>query len=293
MQRIILPGTVLFTVLAASFVIGAGNVGADALAMVAQGSSADYYQQLIGEVTGDWRQYGEVFTELQGKLFWKLFLGIITLVPLAFFLHYVAVGAKEFSYDGPQILFFTLFNRIVHHIAAASFALLAITGLMVILGVFLGGGTLVRGARYIHVGAAIIFGCAAPFMFVMWVKDMLPASYDIKWLFIMGGYLSKEKTPVPAGKYNAGQKMWFWGATAGGGVMAYTGYIIWGMAVDLDTVRLYTIIHNALGAALVAFFLTHLYMSLFAIKGSLHSMVTGYKPKAEVDIMHSRYKYDK
>ncbi len=291
MQRLILPGIVLFAVLAASFVIGANIAGADLLANFAQGSSADYYNDLIKFITGDWQQYGRLFTNLQGQLFWKLFLGVITVVPLAYFLHYVIVGPMEFSHDGPQILFFPLFTRIVHLVAAISFAFLATTGLMVALGAFLGGGTLVRTARFVHIGAAIVFACDAPLMFLMWVKDMLPAVYDIKWLFILGGYLSKEKKPVPAGKYNAGQKMWFWGATLGGGVMAYTGYVIWAMQAPLDTVRLYAIIHNALGAFLVAFFLTHLYMSLFAIKGSLNSMITGYKPKDEVDILHSRYNY--
>lgn len=267
--------------------------GADSLAMAAEASSADYYTQLINEVTKDWQQYGELFTELQGQWFWKLFLAVITVIPLIFCLHYAVVGAKEFLHDGPEILFFTRTNRIVHHICALSFALLAITGVMGILGAFLGGGALVRGARYLHLVAAIIFSGAAPFMFLMWVKDMLPASYDIKWLFIMGGYLSKEKKPVPAGKYNAGQKMWFWGATVGGGLMAYSGYVIWAMQAPLGMVRLHTILHNILGAALVAFFITHLYMSIFAIKGSLHSMVTGYKPKDEVDILHSRYQYRK
>ena|GEM_PF-7050420 len=47
-------------------------------------------------------------------------------------------------------------------------------------------------------------------MFLLWVKEMLPRPYDIKWFFIMGGYLSKEKLPIPAGKFNGGQKMWFW-----------------------------------------------------------------------------------
>ena len=71
--------------------------------------------------------------------------------------------------------------------------------------------------------------------------------------------------------------------------MAYTGYYIWQMGPDLDTVRLFVIIHNVLGMALVSLFTTHVYMSLFAIKGSLDSMLTGYKPKEEVDILHSRY----
>ena len=291
MQRLILPGTVFLAVLAASFVVGANSIGADLPAHFSQGSSADYYRDLIGVVSGDWQEYGRLFTDLQGQLIWKVFLAVITLIPLAFFIHYVVIGAKEFSHDGAEVLFFPIFARIIHLIAAISFALLTITGLMVILGSFLGGGALVRTARYIHIGAAIIFACDAPFMFLIWVKDMLPASYDIKWMFMLGGYLSKEKKPVPAGKFNAGQKMWFWGATLGGGVMAYTGYVIWAMQAPLDTVRIYVIIHNVLAAGLLAFFLTHLYMSIFAIKGSLNSMLTGYKPKDEVDILHSRYNY--
>ena len=47
-----------------------------------------------------------------------------------------------------------------------------------------------------------------------------------------------------------------------------------------------------LGIALLAFLLTHLYMSLFAIKGAIQSMITGYKSKDEVDHLHSKYKYE-
>jgi formate dehydrogenase subunit gamma len=139
--------------------------------------------------------------------------------------------------------------------------------------------------------SALVFVLPALLMFIMWLKDMLPQLHDIVWMFVFGGYLSKKKKAVPAGKFNAGQKMYFWFATFGGGVMAYTGYIIWGMGADLDTVRLYTIIHNFLGMAILAFYLTHLYMAVFAIAGSLESMKTGYKSKEEVDILHSLYKY--
>jgi formate dehydrogenase subunit gamma len=163
---------------------------------------------------------------------------------------------------------------------------------LIIFGAIFGGGAPIRLARHIHIINAMVFAVIAVFMFLIWVKDMFPTFYDIKWIFILGGYLSKKKKPVPAGKFNAGQKAWFWLATVGGGIMAYTGYIIWGMNGDLDTVRLYTIVHNVLGMVLISLFLTHLYMSLFAIKGSLHSMISGYKPKEEVDILHSRYKYE-
>ncbi|MCP4339079.1 MAG: formate dehydrogenase subunit gamma [Desulfobulbaceae bacterium] len=262
------------------------------LSNLSEGSSSDYYHALIGTIAGDWQGYGQLFTTLQGQWFWKVFLIIITVVPGVFLLHYLIIGAKHFDPDGEQILFFPFFTRVVHFFAAVSFSLLALTGLMMVLGSYLGGGSLIRIARYVHIGAAMVFIFPAVLMLLMWCKDMLPQLHDISWMFMLGGYLSKEKKPVPAGKYNAGQKMYFWFATVGGVVMAYTGYIIWGMTTTaLDTVRLYTIIHNILGMAILAFYLTHVYMAVFAITGSLNSMKTGYKPKEEVDILHSRYKY--
>jgi formate dehydrogenase subunit gamma len=250
------------------------------------------YSELYGGITGDWQQFGQLFTQLQGDLFWKIFLGVITVVPAVFLLHFMIVGAKSFSHDGAQILFFNAFTRLIHWIGAIAFSLLVITGLLIIFGGIIGGGAPIRFARTVHIVAAIVFAFDAVLMFLIWVKDMFPALCDIHWIFILGGYLSKEKKPVPAGKYNAGQKAWFWLSTVGGLVMAYTGYVIWGMQGELDMVRLYAIIHNVLGMVLVSLFLTHLYMSLFAIKGSLNSMITGYKPKEEVDILHSRYKYE-
>ncbi|PID42484.1 MAG: formate dehydrogenase subunit gamma [Proteobacteria bacterium] len=254
-------------------------------------SSAAYYKRLITYITGDWGRYGGLFTLLQGQWFWKVFLGIITVVPTVFLIHYLVIGAKHFDHDGEQVFFFTLYNRIVHFVAALSFSLLVITGLMIIFGNFLGGGTPIRLARYIHLTSATVFVVPGILMFLMWFVKMLPQLHDIHWLFILGGYLSKEKKPVPADKFNAGQKMYFWFATVGGMVMAYSGYVIWGFNGDLDTVRIYTMIHNVLGMAIVAFYLTHCYMSVFAIAGSLESMKTGYKPKDEVDILHSRYQY--
>lgn len=105
MQRLLL--SVFFAMLLSSFPFagasGAQEVGA--LFNLADGSSADYYQELIGVVTGNWREFGELFTHLQGSWFWKIFLAIITVVPGIFLLHYLIVGAKHFDHDGEQILF--------------------------------------------------------------------------------------------------------------------------------------------------------------------------------------------
>ena len=284
MKRLIVSGGLVTVVYALALIIGTAIAAPVVF-------SPQMYTELYGGITGDWQQYGEMFTMLQSQWFWKAFLGVITVVPAIFALHFLVIGAKEFSHDGPGVFIFSVFTRIIHWIAAASFTLLVITGLLIIFGGFLGGGAPIRFARYVHIVCALIFAIAAIPMFLIWVKDMLPAPVDIKWIFILGGYLSKKKKPIPAGKFNAGQKAWFWLSTAGGGVMAYTGFYIWSLQGNLDMIQLYVIIHNVLGMVVVALFLTHCYMSLFAIKGSLHSMITGYKPKEEVDILHSRYKY--
>ena len=292
MQKLVHSVFLLTLLIAAGVATGASAQEGGPTANILTTSSSDYYHDLIGVVAGDWQKYGELFTFLQGEWFWKIFLGIIIGVPAVFFLHYMIVGAKHFDHDGPQVYFFSLFTRIVHFIAAISFTLLVITGLMIIFGSFLGGGTPIRLARYTHLVSALVFAIPCLLMFFIWVKDMLPQLHDIHWMFILGGYLSKKKKPVPASKFNAGQKMYFWFAIFGGGVMAYTGYVIWSMTAALATVQLFTILHNVLGMGIVAFYLTHVYMSVFAIAGSLESMKTGYKPKEEVDILHSRYKYE-
>ena len=71
--------------------------------------------------------------------------------------------------------------------------------------------------------------------------------------------------------------------------MAYTGYILYAFQGTTDQLRINVMIHNFLGAVIVAFFIIHLYMALFAIKGAISSMITGYKPQEELEILHSRY----
>ena len=77
-------------------------------------SVSSYYNDLIKLMTGDWQEYGEMFTILQSEWFRPIFLAVIIVVPLVFALHYIIIGAKHFDHDGEQILFFSMYNRIVH-----------------------------------------------------------------------------------------------------------------------------------------------------------------------------------
>ncbi len=250
------------------------------------------FHQFSTLIVGNWHHYGSLFVKWQPVLFRNIFFWTIVCLPLIFLLHYLAIGPKSFSHEKGEVFYFGVFTRVIHWVAAIFFSLLVLTGLMMVFGELFGGGAFVRFARDVHIVSALIFAIDAPIMFFIWVKDMFPMPYDLKWLFMMGGYLSKAKRPVPAGRFNAGQKMWFWLSTLGGGYMAWTGYQIFSFGVETEALRLDAIIHNFLGAVLAGFFIIHLYMSLLAIKGSLRSMLTGYKPREEVEILHSRYNAD-
>lgn len=253
--------------------------------------------QLI-ETIPKWHNYGELFLYLQTHWIKMIFLIILIAVPTVFLLHYLIIGPKIFSHEGRKFLVFPSWQRIIHWIAALGFIFIIPTGIMIIYAKFFGGGYLVRFARYLHDIGALLFAIAVIPMFLMWLKEMLPRLWDIKWFMILGGYLSKEKKEIPASKFNAGQKMWYWFATLGGMVMIITGVMMYFQDFDIallknlnlyqiDLLRIAAIIHLFLAMVIVALFFTHLYMSIFAIKGSLQSMIDGCKSEDELKHLHS------
>lgn len=277
-----------------------------ALTTVAFGAtdSAIWGTDMIANIDGYGKEgsykLGYYFTLLQSTYFKPVFLGVLIGVPALFLLHYLVIGPMIFSHDRKKIYVFTLFNRIIHTIAAISFILIVPTGVIIMFGSTFGGGAFVTACREIHAIATILFLISVFPMFFMWLRWMFIHWDDIKWLIIVGGYLSKEKKPVPAGKFNAGQKTWYWLATLGGVVMIITGAAMYfqdfklEMLVSLgisqiDFLRASAIVHNVIGLATLILFLVHIYMSSFAIKGAIHSMITGYKEEEEVEVLHSSY----
>lgn len=222
----------------------------------------------------------------------------IMAVVFAFLMHYLIVGPKHFSHAHGKILAFNKFERLFHLVAAVSWVILVPTGLIMMFGDTFGGGFFVRLCKNLHGLATITFAISVVPMLLCWFWRMLPRFYDIKWMMIVGGYLSKKKRAIPAGKFNAGQKAWFWVATLGGIVMIITGASmffldftavnassIFGIS-QIEFLRASVIVHNVLGAICAVFLLVHIYMAVFAIKGAIHSMISGFKEEEEVYVLH-------
>ena len=245
--------------------------------------------------------FGALWTYLQGSHYfaYAVAIAIVTLI-LAFSAHYAAIGAKEFDEHSGHIYAFSKFMRVVHLIAAVSWVILVPTGVIMMWGASFGGGFFVALMRHLHGIATILFIITIGPMFGAWFYRMLPRFYDIKWMMIVGGYLSKIKRPVPAGKFNAGQKAWFWVATLGGAMMIITGVEMYFQDLNtpfattfgltqIEILRLCAITHNVLGIGCAMFLMVHIYMAVFAIKGSIHSMINGYKSEEEVYVLHHHW----
>lgn len=246
---------------------------------------------------------GHWFTVIQSTYVRPLLLFVLTVIPLAFIVHYLFVGPKRFSHEGKSIMMFPLFKRINHGMAAISFMIIVPTGIIMIFGSTFGGGTFVRFCKEAHAISAPLFFLSVIPMFVTWFSRMLiDTKDDIRWLKIVGGYLSKEKKPVPAGMFNMGQKIYFWIVTVGGLIMIATSIILYFVDFEviapileyfsisqIDMLRISALTHNIIGIVIVAMFMVHIYMSVFAIEGAYKSMIDGKMHEEEVKILHSSY----
>ena len=258
-------------------------------------------QNILGYGQEESLKLGPLFTMLQSKYFAWVFLGVLLGVPGAFFLHYKIIGPKVFPHSAKKYYAFSVYNRIIHQIAAVSFLVIVPTGFVIVFGDFFGGGSFVRWCKNLHGIFTVPFTIVVIPMALMWIKEAFFNWDDARWLMILGGYLSKEKKPILAGKFNCGQKMWYWVAILGGITMIVSGAIMFFLDFQIemvhnltglsqiDLLRVAAIVHNVMGFAVVALFITHVYMSMFAIKGAVHSIIDGYVGEEEVKILHSTW----
>lgn len=233
----------------------------------------------------------DYFTLLQGDFYFAntLFWGEIIII-LALLVHYKIIGPKIFSHD-VMVRVYSKLDIILHWCTAISMLLLIISGSIMITIKLLGydvGGEWLRIVRRAHALIAIF---CTPFMVILlikWIKYALPKLYDISWFLAAGGYLSKDKKIIKAGKFNAGQKVWFYIALVGGLILAFSGYNIYFLEGNINYLRFLIILHSIIGIIITGFLAVHIYMSVFVVNG-LHTMIDGKMPKEEVKYMHNEY----
>jgi len=182
-----------------------------------------------------------------------------------------------------HILRYTFRERLVHWLAALSYIYLLLTGLafwspwLFWLAVVLGGAPV---SRMLHPWIGLVFFAGIIQMFALWASQMSITPADREWFGAIGHYIRNEDEDMPpAGRYNAGQKLLFWGfmffgvlLLLSGGVLWFPEYIPWSLRI-LRYIAV--LVHACSAMATIGLFLIHVYMGVFAERGAIDSVIHG------------------
>lgn len=242
-----------------------------------------FFGQARATTAGEaWRQYRNgPLTKIGGWLLIAAVLGVA-----AIYLVFGPIKLKE-GRTGRLIERFTSVERLAHWTMAISFVILAITGILMLFGKYvvlpLFGHTLFGWLAYlcknVHNFVGPVFAVSTVVFFIIYVKDNLPHASDLKWLARAGGALGKGH--VSAGRFNAGEKIWFWGGVVIlGMIVSGSGFVldmlVPGIEYTRGNMQIANVIH-IVGAVLVASMsLAHIYIGTIGMEGAYEAMRTGY-----------------
>jgi formate dehydrogenase subunit gamma len=229
-----------------------------------------------------WRQYRNgPMIQIGG---WLLLLAIVAIAAMYFVKG--PIKLKE-GRTGRLIERFTSVERIAHWTMAISFVVLAITGIVMLFGKYVLlpvfgytlFGWLAYACKNIHNFVGPVFTVSIIVFFVIYVKDNLPHASDIKWIKRMGGAVGKGH--VSSGRFNAGEKLWFWGGVVALGiVVSSSGFvlnmIVPGIQYDRSVMQLANVIHLGSSVLVMAMSFAHIYMGTIGMEGAYQAMRTGY-----------------
>ena len=124
--------------------------------------------------------------------------------------------------------------------------------------------------------AGLIFLAASIYSLALWHNDARFADYDKEWLKQHGGYIGGKEVEVPAGRLNAGQKIFVWLSFGLSIIMCATGVLlIFKNSLPLTLNCLLSTIHGFTAIILVAAVLAHAYLGTIANPGTWRAMVDG------------------
>jgi formate dehydrogenase subunit gamma len=186
---------------------------------------------------------------------------------------------------GRRIRRFSPWERAIHWSVAISFGILAISGLIILFGknllLPLIGYTLFSWlailSKNLHNFVGPVFLVCLVLFLPTFIRQMFPKAHDFEWLAKLGGMFSAKE--VPSGKYNAGQKLWFWGgAFALGTIVAASGLVLdfANFNQTRDTMQTANVFHAIAASLFMMAGLGHIYLGTIGMRGAYDAMRYGY-----------------
>ncbi len=236
---------------------------------------------------------GEAWRQVRNRWIIPYGSALLLITVLAIALFYRAKGAigLHAPETGRQIERFTYFERAAHWSNAIAFCALAISGLVLAFGKFallpvIGGtlfGWLTYALKNLHNFAGPLFAVSLVVVFVTFVRDNFPTRDDLVWLAKGGGLFNGAH--VPSHRFNAGEKIVFWGGVfALGTIVVASGLVldklIPGMAYLRGDMQIALMVHGVATVLMMAMFLGHIYLGTIGMKGAYRAMRTGHVDEA-------------
>jgi formate dehydrogenase subunit gamma len=232
-----------------------------------------------------------------------IFATILVLTALALFAvwRFVGPARTDEPETGRRIERFNRSQRWVHWATAISFVALAITGLLIFFGKkvlipligHVAFSWLAIASKYVHNIVGPIFIVCSVVMFITFLRHNRFNRGDWTWVKRGGGLLTHEH--VPAGYFNAGEKMWFWaGVVLLGLLMSVTGLVL-----DLQNLRptRYLLqwadyLHVGGATFYIAMALGHIYLGTLGTPGAYTAMRRGTVDESWANAHHREWYED-
>ncbi len=213
---------------------------------------------------------------------------LLLIVVVAIALFYLSKGSIRLhgKETGRTIERFTAFERAAHWTNAVAFVVLAVSGIVMAFGKFfllpvIGStlfGWLTYALKNAHNFVGPLFAVSLLVVILTFVRDNLPRKEDLTWLLKGGGLFGDKE--VPSHRFNAGEKVLFWGGVfllglivVGSGLVL--DKVVPGLAYVRSDMQIAHMIHASAAVLMMAMFIGHIYMGTIGTQGAYQAMKTG------------------
>lgn len=273
--------------------VGAGATGTSSLPKSEAPEAGNLIQPTVQYPGARLTNAGEAWRQVRNRLIIPYGGALLLIVLLAIGVFHWRIGPMKVNDEptGRMIERFTPLERAAHMANAVAFSALAISGVVMAFGKFfllpVMGGTLFGWLAYVlknvHNFTGPIFSVSLLIVIVVFMRDNLPGKGDLNWMLKGGGLLSGQE--VPSGRYNAGEKVVYWGGVFVLGLLVvasglFLDKVLPGFVYERASMQIAHMVHAVSNVLMLCMFLGHIYLGTLGTKGALEGMKTGYVDEA-------------
>jgi formate dehydrogenase subunit gamma len=177
---------------------------------------------------------------------------------------------------------YTAGARVNHWLTAACLVLLALSGLalfhpaLFFLSSLFGGGA---PTRAVHPWIGVVLMASFALLFIRFVRYNFWTRDDTRWIGAIREVLVNDEEHVPeVGRYNAGQKLYFWMMSLLIVVLFCTGLVMWDRYffpyTTIPQKRLAVLAHSVAAVFSIMVWIVHVYAALW-VRGTVQAMTRG------------------